>query len=195
LTAREKLLRAAIEVFSEKGYSGASTREIARRARVNPVTLFRTFNSKQQLHAAAVDRLIVGSQVRKQIDRLAQRGDPAPKFIAGVIKALVDANFHAPEVQRIFLNAALERSEVIVFTTVWERLLPIFQCVQAHLSEYIAKGELRNVDPLVAARLIIAAGVYHYQLYELFGAKKVADFSQADLSNVYADILYAGLKS
>ncbi len=193
LKAKEKLLRAAVKVFSEKGFSGASTREIARRAHVNPTTLFRTFNSKEQLHAAAVDYLIGGLQVRRQIDALAERRDPAPKFIAGVIRTLVDANFHAPEVQRIFLNAALERSAV-AFTTVWERLLPIFQRVQARLSEYIAKGELRNVDPLVAARLIIAAGVYHYQLYELFGAKKVADFSQADLSNVYADILHAGLK-
>jgi AcrR family transcriptional regulator len=130
LTARERLVRAAIQVFSEKGFSGASTREIARRARVNPVTLFRTFNSKEQLHAAAVDYLIGGLQVREQIDALAERGDPAPKFIAGVIKTLVDANFHAPEVQRIFLNAALERSEV-AFTAVWERLLPIFQRVQA----------------------------------------------------------------
>jgi AcrR family transcriptional regulator len=151
-----------VKVFSQKGFSGASTREIARRARVNPTTLFRTFNSKEQLHAAAVDYLIGGLQVRQQIDALAERGDPAPKFIAGVIKTLVDANFHAPEVQRIFLNTALERSAV-AFSAVWERLLPIFQRVQARLSEYIAKGELRNVDPLVAARLIIAAGVYHYQ--------------------------------
>ena len=41
MTAKERLLRAAVEVFSEKGFSGASTREIASRARVNPVTLFR----------------------------------------------------------------------------------------------------------------------------------------------------------
>jgi AcrR family transcriptional regulator len=193
LTAREKLLRAAIEVFSEKGYSGASTREIARRARVNPVTLFRTFNSKEQLHAAAVYHLITGLQVRKQIDRLAKRGDPAPKFIAAIIKTLVDANFSTPEFQRIITNAALERSG-IAFAAVRERLLPIVHCIQAHLSEYIAKGGLRKVDPLVAARLIIAAAIFHYELYELFGAKKVADFSQADLSHVYADILYAGLK-
>lgn len=193
ITARERLLRAAIEVFSEKGYSGASTREIARRARVNPVTLFRTFNSKERLHAAAVDHLISGLRVRKQIDRLAQRGGPAPKFIAAIIKTLVDANFSTPEFQRIIMNAALERSEV-AFTAVWERLLPIVQRLQAHLSEYIANGELRKVDPLVAARLILAAAVYHYELYELLGGKKVAEFSRADLSNVYADILYAGLK-
>ena len=53
--------------FPEKGFSGASTREIARRALVTPVTFFRTFNSKEELHAEAVDYLIGSLQIRKQI--------------------------------------------------------------------------------------------------------------------------------
>ena len=160
---------------------------------MNPVTLFRTFNSKEQLHAAAVDYLISGLQIRTQIDALAQRRDPAPKFIAGVIKILDDANLSTPEVQRLLLNAALERSE-LAFTTVWERLVPILQRIQAHLAEYIARGELRDVDPLVAARLIVGAAIYHYQLYEFYGAKKVPEFNQFDLSESFADIVYSGLK-
>ncbi|MGZ4824521.1 MAG: TetR/AcrR family transcriptional regulator [Terriglobales bacterium] len=193
LRAKEKLLRAAVKVFAEKGFSGASTREIARRARVNPVTLFRTFNSKEQLHAAAVDYMIGGLQLRKQVDALAQRGDPAPQFIAGVIKLLVDTSFNTPELQRIILNAALEKSEV-AYTAIWGRLAPIIKRIQTHLSEYIAKGELRKVDPLVAARLIVSTAVYHYQLYELLGAKLVAGFNQPDLSDRYTDIIYDGLK-
>lgn len=182
-----------MKVFAEKGFSGASTREIARRARVNPVTLFRTFNSKEQLHAGAVDYMIDGLQLRKQVDALAQRGDPPPKFIAGVIKLLVDTSFNTPELQRIILNAALEKSEV-AYTAIWERLAPIIKRIQTHLSEYIAKGELRKVDPLVAARLIVSTAVYHYQLYELLGAKLVAGFNQPDLSDRYTDIIYNGLK-
>ncbi|MGZ4832077.1 MAG: TetR/AcrR family transcriptional regulator [Terriglobales bacterium] len=193
LKAKEKLLRAAVKVFAEKGFSGASTREIARRARVNPVTLFRTFNSKEQLHAAAVDYMIGGLQLRKQVDALAQRGDAAPKFIAGIIKLLVDTSFNTPELQRIILNAALEKSEV-AYTAIWGRLAPIIKRIQTHLAEYIAKGELRKVDPLVAARLIVSTAVYHYQLYELLGARLVAGFNQPDLSDLYTDIIYDGLK-
>ena len=160
---------------------------------MNPVTLFRTFKSKEQLHAAAVDYLISGLQIRAQIDALAQRKDPAPQFIAGVIKILDDANLSTPEVQRLLLNAALERSG-IAFAVVWERLVPILQRIQAHLAEYIARGELREVDPQIAARLIIGVAIYHYQLYELYGAKKVPEFDQFDLSQSFADILYRGLK-
>ena len=99
-----------------------------------------------------------------------------------------------PELHRLIFNAALERSEV-AFASVWGRLLPILQRIAFHLSEYIAKGALRDVDPVVAARLIIGAAIYHYQLYELFGGRKVPAYSQADLSVPYSDIIFRGLKA
>ena len=193
MKAKEKLLRAAVKVFSEKGFSGASTREIAKRAGVNPVTLFRTFASKEQLYAAAADYLIGGLRIREQIDDLAQRGYPAPRFIAEIIKILVDVMLTTPEVQRIVMYSALEKSEV-AFAGVWNRILPIVERIKAHVSEYMDRGELRRIDPLVTTRLIIAAAVYHSELYELYGARKLPGFSQADLSSSYADILYHGLK-
>jgi AcrR family transcriptional regulator len=49
---RDRLLKAAIEVFSTEGYVGATTREIARVADVSEVTLFRHFQSKEQVLSA-----------------------------------------------------------------------------------------------------------------------------------------------
>jgi AcrR family transcriptional regulator len=46
---REKLLKATMELVSEKGYLGATTREIARQAGVTELTLFRHFGSKERL--------------------------------------------------------------------------------------------------------------------------------------------------
>ena len=45
----ERILEAATAVFAREGVSGATTRAIARRARVNEVTLFRHFKSKNEL--------------------------------------------------------------------------------------------------------------------------------------------------
>lgn len=46
---RQKLLDAAIQVFAEHGFRGATTRRIAEAAGVNEVTLFRLFKSKSAL--------------------------------------------------------------------------------------------------------------------------------------------------
>jgi AcrR family transcriptional regulator len=53
---RERLLDAAAETFARDGIRGATTREIARKAEVNEVTLFRHFKSKEQLLRAVLQR-------------------------------------------------------------------------------------------------------------------------------------------
>jgi AcrR family transcriptional regulator len=45
----DRILEAATRVFARDGVSGATTREIARIARVNEVTLFRYFKNKNEL--------------------------------------------------------------------------------------------------------------------------------------------------
>ena len=54
---RDRLLKAAIEVFSTEGYVGATTREIARVADVSEVSLFRHFQSKEQLLNAVAQHI------------------------------------------------------------------------------------------------------------------------------------------
>lgn len=52
--ARDRIIRAAVSVFAESGYRGATTRRIAQVAGVNEVTLFRHFGSKDELLQEAV---------------------------------------------------------------------------------------------------------------------------------------------
>ena len=54
---RQRILRAAAAAFGRDGMVGATTREIAREAGVNEVTLFRHFQSKERLHAAVVEHV------------------------------------------------------------------------------------------------------------------------------------------
>jgi AcrR family transcriptional regulator len=51
---RDKILKAAITVFSEAGFRGATTRRIAQVAGVNEITLFRHFGSKGRLLHEAI---------------------------------------------------------------------------------------------------------------------------------------------
>ena len=53
---RTILLDAALEIFSEKGFNGATTRTIAKKAGVNEVTLFRHFGTKDSLFDAVIER-------------------------------------------------------------------------------------------------------------------------------------------
>src|SRR4051812_37589313 len=54
---RNRILDAAIRVFAETGYRGATTRRIAQVADVNEVTLFRHFGSKEELLQQALQQV------------------------------------------------------------------------------------------------------------------------------------------
>lgn len=47
LSTKDKIIEATIELVNEKGYKGATTKEISKRAGLNEVTLFRHFGSKK----------------------------------------------------------------------------------------------------------------------------------------------------
>jgi AcrR family transcriptional regulator len=51
---REKILQAAMKVYAESGFRGATTRRIAQEAGVNEITLFRQFGTKDALVKAAL---------------------------------------------------------------------------------------------------------------------------------------------
>jgi AcrR family transcriptional regulator len=54
---RERIVDAAVEAFAEKGFRGASTRDIAQRAGTNQGLITYHFRSKDDLWIAAADRL------------------------------------------------------------------------------------------------------------------------------------------
>jgi AcrR family transcriptional regulator len=56
VSVRDQLLDAAVRLYAEAGYRGATTRRIASAAGVNEITLFRHFGSKDALIREAISR-------------------------------------------------------------------------------------------------------------------------------------------
>ena len=93
-TRRERIVEAALEAFAEKGFRGASTREIAERAGTNQGLITYHFRSKEELWRAAADRIIglLGTRLERRLAALrsedprvrareAIRVDPQPGWI------------------------------------------------------------------------------------------------------------------
>jgi AcrR family transcriptional regulator len=53
---RDRIMQAASQLFTEKGFAGTTTRAIAELAGVNEVTLFRHFGTKEKLAKAIMDQ-------------------------------------------------------------------------------------------------------------------------------------------
>ena len=67
---RERILEAMLALVAERGYLGASTREIARRADVSEPTIFRLFGSKELLFEETLNHRSPLGRLKEQIDSI-----------------------------------------------------------------------------------------------------------------------------
>ncbi|MBS3782516.1 MAG: TetR/AcrR family transcriptional regulator [Candidatus Thermoplasmatota archaeon] len=65
---RKKILEAALELFSENGYEGTTTRSIAEKSGVNELTIFRHFDNKKNLFLTCIDEKLDSKEKLKEID-------------------------------------------------------------------------------------------------------------------------------
>jgi AcrR family transcriptional regulator len=135
----DALFEATVAVFAERGYAAATTREIAARAGVNEVTLFRRFGTKEALITAALaDRLAASpfartaatDDVEADLTALAQAYDETFRSYGGAVLTLLAEAPRHPE-----LRAAVAT------------LLPNLERAAAMIRAHQAAGRLADGDP------------------------------------------------
>lgn len=76
LSSREKIIRSALSLFSRQGITATTTKQIAERAGVNEVTLFRQFGSKQGLLLAVLQEAPMLERMQAALTEIVGANDP-----------------------------------------------------------------------------------------------------------------------
>jgi AcrR family transcriptional regulator len=135
-TSSERLIEAALEMFSRRGMA-ATTREIADAASVNEVTLFRLFESKDQLLAAVVREV-----VRAEMEAL-DRVDLENFDLRRDISALADVFYATHERYRAFIRTILAHRFHPALTE--QIMREVIQPLRGKFIAYLAEGQRRGV--------------------------------------------------
>ena len=109
-STRERLLLAAVEMFSERGYAATGVQALCRRAGVAKTGLYWEFQSKAGLLAAVIDH-VVEAWV-DQVAAAARRGDHPRERLDLALGALRATVVERPELFRLLLVVAAERAQV-----------------------------------------------------------------------------------
>ncbi|MED2943856.1 TetR/AcrR family transcriptional regulator [Bacillus swezeyi] len=128
---RERLIQAALAVFKEKGYTAASTREIAQQAGVNHLTLFRHFGNKRNLFRESVAQHVTSGDFIGGLEgRLTGNIKEDLTLIA---KAYLEENLEKDTVFWIYYAESAQDPEVS------ELIMDIPHRLQQFLAAYFAK--------------------------------------------------------
>ena len=126
IDTRSRIRLAALEVFADLGFEGASTREIARRADVNQGLITYYFKSKEALWREAASTVFaeIGAMVSEQAAMASF--DSAQEFKKHMIRAMVEFHSTHPQFVR-FMVAEGNRPSDRMKWLVDNHLAPIYE--------------------------------------------------------------------
>ena len=153
IVTRHKLLNAAIEAFSENGFNGTSTRDIAGRAGVHHPLITYHFKSKDKLWRAAADKLFVDFR-RFLNESYADHREACPKSrMASLIRAYVHYAKRQPAMHKVLVQESSSpnpRLEWLVETP----LRPFFENVFVLIEELQSLGVAPPGNPKLLFNMI-----------------------------------------
>lgn len=174
---RQRIIEAALLVFAERGFAGASTRDIAAAADANQGLIAYHFGSKEALWQAAVHSLF--ETLQQEIGaKMAAVGDLDPATQLGVlIKHFVRFSAAHPELNRLMMQEGMRDGPRLKWI-IDEHVRPIYQFSTELIRRGQAAGSLPDVDPLHLHYILLGAATHLFTM-----APEVRHLSRRDASS------------
>jgi AcrR family transcriptional regulator len=151
---RQRIVLAASQMFAERSYVEVQMDELARAADVAKPTIYRYFNSKEDLFLEALDGTM--SELVAEVSRVADESSPAPLVMRRMIFAALKSFAQCTAAIRALdgTDAALgERGRAMLR----RRARQIREEFARVLERGIAARDFRGLDPDLASRAILGA--------------------------------------
>jgi len=151
-----EIVEAALAVFAERGFAAARLDDVAARAGVSKGTLYLYFPNKAELFKAVVRETLLPNLAQAEAAAQGFAG-PTPALMAALMARLVGliATSPAGAIPKLVIAESANFPDIARFyrAEVIERGLGL---VAALVRRGVDRGEFRPVDPLHAARTVIA---------------------------------------
>ena len=155
---RQAILRAALELFAEKGFYHTTTKAISRRAGIAEGTLFNYFETKEDLALCFLERELDEVIAWYQGDARMQRASLAEKLFAIVQRSLDRLEPYEDFIGAVYLRALAPDSKLSPWSLrSQERQLHYFQFIRGILAEAEQAGEIPRFGDFGA----YAFGLFH----------------------------------
>lgn len=196
---RGQILQTAVNLFSQRGFKGTTTKEIAKAAGVSEAIIFRHFATKDELYGAILDSKACqdglhrfpweGNAVLQEA--ITNRDDQAV-FYNIALQAMEnhqkDVNF-----MRLLFYSALEEHQLA------DRFFGDFVSqVYGFIGEYIRdrqeEGAMREIEPRVVVRAFLGMLIHHSLNNILWDKKRrLLDITTEEAARNFAEIVLRGV--
>ena len=192
---RAAILDAAVKLFSDKGFRGTTTRELASAVGVTEPVLYQHFTTKSELYKAILEERTV-KDVRRIPDDLCCDADAAKDdrtFLITLATRIIEWHTSNPTYMRLLLFSTLEGHELAdLFYDQYSK--SFLEALARYFDARMAKSEFRTMDPMLAAHTFVGiAG--HYGMSRTIFHRGALDLPQEQTVEGLVDIFLEGIRN
>ncbi len=188
---RAKIVEIAVLLFSQSGFNGATTKELAKSAGISEALLFQHFPNKESLYQAILKHKME-EQFPLLVSELPQEVS-LQVFLLELARRIEKKNLADPSFLRLLLFSALEEHQLsdLFFQ---KRTLPLVEFLRNYFIQKIREKKIKKIDPENTA-LAFSALVFGYvQTRVLFKIPLVVKKAKKDLLRHYIAIFCEGIE-
>ena len=147
------IFQAVLEIIAERGYAGATTRQIAEFAGVSEVTLFRKYGTKAELVRRAIRALIEQTEFEASTQYTGDIRADLLRVLSAYQEAVI---MH----ERFFFVLFAELNRTPELADSFSQPFGLFQSIGELLSRYQSEGVLKSENPLHSAASLLGPLIY-----------------------------------
>ncbi len=189
---RAQILDAALKLFAEKGYKGASNQNIADAVGISPGLIYFYFKNKEELLFALLENRITEGGTPLPVDsfKILPPEQVLP-MLAHLALIRLD-NQDTVNLMKVVMGEMLQRAEVrAIANTNVNRLL---ETIGSYLAFQMEQGRLRKDDPILCAQTFIAGLVAIIMRRQLLADPKMLSFSADQIVSTVVGIFLRGMR-
>ena len=196
---REQILKTAVTLFSQRGFSGTTTKEIARASGVSEAMVFRHFASKDELYGA----ILANKACQDGMEPVPWESEPILKkaiaekddYAFFYNLAVLALKKHQADIgfMRLLFFSALEEHELAerFFT---EFISRVYDFIGGYVERRQADGALREMNPRIVVRAYLGM-IIHHSLNNILWDKKrtILNVTNEEAAKNFTEILLNGI--
>ena len=208
---RLQIVKVAMRLFSERGFRGTTTKEIAHAAGVSEAIIFRHFATKDDLYTAIIDskacagarpvetesgqpfnveaiRHCIGDAMREHDDRA---------VFQRLALTMMEHHQADPEFLRLLMYSALEGHQLAQIF--WDKNVRVlYELLGGYIRERQREGAFRAVNPFVVVRAFVGAIIHNSLnniLWDRDPARRILEMPNEDAAREFTEILLRGIQA
>lgn len=188
---REQILDAAMRVFAQKGFVGATNRDIAREAGITPGLIYHYFESKEAVFRAIVEARSPLHMLRTlPTEALAQPPEVFLRFLVRRVLSIVEDEKFVQLIHMLLPELIHNPALSPVGTKVLQQVVDF---LSTYLTAKMESGELRQTDPRQVAQVFLASVMGFVLRRQVMRDAGTLSLDHTQIADTLIDVVLNGL--